>query len=114
MFAYREERPSVLIVDPDPVHAEELQGILLSAGYGVVVCPDERDAFEMMREDGSDLVIVVPRSPVTLPDALASARRATGYLERCPEFLFVLRWTPQGPAERLMGDRWNVQVLYER
>ena len=59
-------------------------------------------------------MIVVPRSPMTLGDMLASVHSAARHLERQPELLFVLRWTPRGPAERLLCDRWNAQVLYER
>jgi CheY-like chemotaxis protein len=104
----------VLIVDPDPVHAAELQRTLESEGYRTTVCADERNALELLQKDRSDLVIMVPRSPVTFGDMLASAGAAVRHLQRRPELLFVLRWTPRGPAERLMGDRSNVQVLYER
>jgi CheY-like chemotaxis protein len=104
----------VLIFDPDAVHAAELQRAVESVGYEVTVYRDEKNALEMIGDVCADLVIVVPRSPVTLGDALASVHSAVKYLECQPELLFVLRWTPRGPAERLLGDRWNVQVLYER
>lgn len=103
----------VLIVDPYAVHAAELERVLESAGYGVTVCAAERIALDMLQKDRSDLVIMVPRSPVTLGDTLASTRAAMKILEKQPELLFVLRWTPRGPVERLMGDRWNARVFYE-
>jgi hypothetical protein len=51
---------------------------------------------------------------MTLGDALASVHSVVKHLERQPEILFLLRWEPRGLTERLVGDRWNVQVLYER
>jgi ActR/RegA family two-component response regulator len=104
----------VLIVDSDAVHAAELQRALESVGCEVVVYGDARNDLEMIRSVCPDLVVVIPRSPMTLGDALASVHSAVKHLERHPELLYVLRWTPRGPAERLMGERWNVQVLYER
>lgn len=105
---------SVFIIDPDAAHAAELQQVLESAGYPIVVYRNNRSVSAPITEDRPDLVVVVPASPVALRDALASARSAVKHLERQPELLFVLRWTPRGPSERILGDRWNVQVLYER
>jgi CheY-like chemotaxis protein len=104
----------VLIVDSDEVHAAELQHALESVGCEVAVYGDAKNDLEMIRSVCPELVVVVPRSPMRLVDALASVHSAVKYLERQPELLFVLRWTPRGPAERLLGDRWNAQVLYER
>jgi CheY-like chemotaxis protein len=104
----------VFIIDPDTIHAALLRLLLESFGYQVAACEDERSVLEPIKENGPDLLVVVPRSPVTLQGALESARLAVKNLERQPELLFVLRWTQRGPADRLLGDRWNVQVLYER
>jgi CheY-like chemotaxis protein len=104
----------VLIVDPDGVHAAELQRSLESVGCEVAVHGNQKDALDIIRNDCPDIVVMVPRSPMTLSDALASARSAMRHLEFPPELLFVLRWSRRGPAERLLGHRWNVQVLYER
>jgi len=104
----------VLIVDPDAVRAAELQETLEGVGYEATVCSDERNVCETIRENCPDLVVVVPRSPVSLGDTLAVARSAMDHLELPPELLFLLRWTCRGPAERLLADRWNAQVLYER
>jgi CheY-like chemotaxis protein len=104
----------VLIVDPDAMHAAELQGTLEGVGYQATVCSDEKTVCETIKENCPDLVVVVPRSPVALSDTLAFARSAMMHLERQPELLFLLRWTCRGPAERLLADRWNAQVLYER
>lgn len=104
----------VLIADADVIHAEELQQVLESIGYRVAICARETSAAAIIKSDCPDLVIIVPHSSGTFGDAIALARSAAQHLHQLPEFLFVLRWTPRGPAERLMGDRWNVQVLYER
>lgn len=104
----------VCIVDSDALHAADLQCSLKSAGYEVTVYADTKDGMEIIKENRPDLVVVVPRSPVALDKALSSLSAAVTHLERRPEILFLLRWKPRGPAERLLGDRWNVQVLYER
>ena len=104
----------VIIVDSDAVHAAELQRGLESVGCEVAVCGDAKSDFELIRSVCPELVVVVPRSPMTLGDALASVHSVVKHLERQPEILFLLRWEPRGLTERLVGDRWNVQVLYER
>ncbi len=103
-----------IIIDSDMSHATELQHALKSIGCKAMVYSDNKIALEMIERHRPDLVIVVPRSPMTLADALLSVRTAVKHLEIQPELLFVLRWTPRGPAERLLGDRWKVQVVYER
>lgn len=103
----------VFIVDSDAVHAAELQRALESVGCEVAVYGDAKNDLEMIRSVCPELVVVVPRSPMRLGDALASVHSAVKHLESRPELLFVLRWRPRGPAERLLGDRWNAQVLYE-
>ncbi len=104
----------VLIFDSDSKHAAELRRGLESVGCEVGVYGDAKDDLELIRSVCPELVLVVPRTPMTLEDALASVHSAVRHLERQPELLFVLRWTPRGIVERLLGDRWNVQVLYER
>jgi DNA-binding response OmpR family regulator len=104
----------ILVIDSDATHASELQRALESISCNVTVCGDSTRAFGMIGRHHPDLVVVVPRSPMELADALASVRSVVRHSERRPEFLFVLRWTSRGPAERLLGDRWNVQVIYER
>jgi AmiR/NasT family two-component response regulator len=104
----------VFIIDPDAIHAAALQRALESACREVAVYGDTRNSLEMTKRVRPEIVIVVPRSPMALGDALASVYSAVKQMERRPELLFVLRWTPRGLAERLLGDRWNAQVLYER
>ena len=104
----------VCIVDSDALHAAELQRSLESIGYEVTVYAHEKDGIEMMKEIHPDLVVVVPRSPVTFGEALSSFSSVVRHLGQRPEILFLLRGKPRGPAERLLGDRWNVQVLNER
>lgn len=104
----------VFIVDSDAAHAAALRHALESVGYDVAAYANERNVLEIIEGDCPDLVIMVPRSPATFGDALAATRTAVEQLEIRPELLFVLRWTPRGPAERLLGDRWKVQVIYER
>lgn len=105
---------NVLILDSDSKHAAKLQRALESVGCEVAVCGDAKNGIEMIRSVCPELVVVVPHSPRTLGDALASVHSAVKQLERQPELLFVLRWTPRGFAKRLLGDRWNAQVFYER
>ena len=104
----------VIIVDPDAVHAAELQLCLETFGYEVAVCANEKNGLAIIKENVPDLVVMVPRSPLTFGDALSSVSSAFKDWERRPELVFLLRWKRRGPAERLLGDRWNVQVLYER
>ncbi len=104
----------VLIVDPDAVHAAELRQALEFVGCEVAVYGDAKNALEMIRSVCPELVVVVPRSPMTLADALASMHSAVNHLECQPELLFVLRWKSGSLAERLLGDRWDAQVIYER
>jgi ActR/RegA family two-component response regulator len=104
----------VIIIDSDSVHAAELQRALESVDCEVAVYGDAKNDFELIRSVCPELVVVVPRSPMRLGDALVSVHSALKHLERQPDLLFVLRWLPRGPAERLLGDRWDAQVLYER
>lgn len=104
----------VLIIDPDAMHAAELQDGMEAIGYDTTTFPDMRNALGAIKEGCLDLIVVVPRSSLSLPDALTSVGSALKDLVRPPEILFLLRWKPRGPAERLLGDRWSVQVLYER
>ena len=104
----------VLIVDPDEIHASELEQALGAMGYETAVSPDQKSALELIKKCWPDLVLVVPRSAAALSDTMASTRSTMRDLEWHPELLFLLRWAPRGPAERLLGDRWNVQVLYAR
>ena len=108
------ETDRVFIADSDAMHAAELQQVLESFGIRVAVFPDEKSIIEMIEKDCPDLMVLVPRSPAALRDALASVGSMVKHMERQPELLFLLRWMPQGPADRLLGDRWNVQVLHER
>jgi CheY-like chemotaxis protein len=103
----------VLIVDPDAVHAAGLMSALQSTGCEVAVHRSATNILELIRTFRPEIVIVVPNSPVTLGNVLASVDSAVEHLDCRPEILCVLRWTPQGVGERLMCDRWNVQVLYE-
>lgn len=104
----------VLIVDSDAVHAAELRRALESVGYEVAVHGGAKKDLEIIKSVCPELVIVIPRSPMILGDALASVHSAVKPLEYQPELLFVLRWMHRSLAERLLADRWNARVLYEQ
>ena len=104
----------ILIVDSDRAHSTEVEQVLRCAGYETKVCTEASDAVQILKDDSFDVVVVVPRSKAMLHDDLMSLCPKMKYLNLQPDLLFLLRWKPSGPAERLLGDRWNVQVQYER
>lgn len=104
----------VLIVDPDPAHAENLQEALVAAGCKASVHPDQRNAIEEITAQSADIVVIVPRSRSWWKQDLKHLRDTLSKLDNQPEMLCLLRWDSEGPADRLYGDQLNVRVLHER
>ena len=105
---------NLVIFDSDPVHAENLKEALVAAGCKVSVHPDQRNALEAVPAQSVDAVVIVPRSRSWWMQDLRRLRDVFTYLDNPPDILCLLRWHPDGPADRLYGDQLNVKVLHER
>jgi len=103
----------VLIVDPDPVHAQNLKEALEAAGCKVSVHPGQRNAVESVATQRIDAVVIVPRSRSWWMQDLKHLRDALTDLDNPPEIFCLLRWPSKGPADRLYGDQLNVRVMHE-
>ena len=104
----------VLIIDPDPIHATDLEDALHPVNCGVLVCSEQEAALNTIRAEHVDLVIMVPPSPALWRKDVDSLCDAMRQLEKRPQIVCVLRGPYKGPAERLYGDRLDIKVLYER
>jgi CheY-like chemotaxis protein len=105
---------SVVVVDPDLVHAENLKEALVAAGCKVSVHPDPRNAVEALAAEEVDALVIVPRSRSWWMQDLKNLRDALTRLDNLPEILCLLRWPSEGPTDRLYGDQLDVRVLHER
>ena len=104
----------ILLVDPDPNHSSDLECALRLQNCRVSVCTEQLSAIQATTIQGVDLIVSVSRSRAMWRKELESFCGALYSLERRPAILCVLRWPPDGPDDRLFGDRLHVRVLHER
>jgi DNA-binding response OmpR family regulator len=103
----------ILIIDRDPDHAEALMASLCRAGRSIETCSDERIAFAIPNANQIDVLIVVPPGRSSWKEQVREIRTALKTRFNRPAVLCVLRWAPQGPADRLFGDSLGVEVQHE-
>jgi DNA-binding response OmpR family regulator len=104
----------VLIVDAELTHAATLADALHGVSFHAAICRDYQTAVDVLEKQGADFVLMVPRSSSWWRNDLKSFCDAIRHIEPRPEIVCVLRWSANGPNDRLFGNELNVVVLHER
>jgi anthranilate/para-aminobenzoate synthase component II len=104
----------ILILDNDAAHADALVRALRRTDRSIETCANTRLTIAKCLTDATDVLIVVPASPRDWKEQLSTACATLKSSADHPAVLCVLRWTPQGPMDRLFGDALGIEVQYER
>jgi CheY-like chemotaxis protein len=106
-------RPSVLLLDSDPSHAEGLTHSLHAAAFAVTACSDIRSVLHNLSHCDFDILIVSSfragdwKTYVNQIQKIARKKRDT------PRVVVLAR-VYRGPQERLDAERKGVRLVYER
>lgn len=103
----------VTVVDSDFAHALILKSHLEGVGCFVEICSNARFASAMVTKQGAQVVVLVHQSPVWWKGDVRKLCDAMARLDESPVVLCLLRWSPQGPGDRLYGDELKVTVFHE-
>lgn len=103
----------ILILDRDPHHADALAASLRRADRSIERYADQRIAFANSNACEIDVVIVVPPARDSWKEQVRAICMDLKTRSDSPAVLCILRWAPQGPADRLFGDLLGVEVQHE-
>lgn len=103
----------ILILDSDPDHAQSLAASLRRADRSVETHVNGFEAPGTLRADDIDILIVVPPARILWHEQVRAICMSLIPQFNRPAVLCVLRWAPQGPADRLLGDSLGVEVQHE-
>ncbi len=86
---------------------------LRRADRAIEVFADEEIALANRVDEDIDVLIVVPPERLLWKEQLRNTYGAIKVWRNRPALLCVLRWAPQGPADRLFGDSLSMEVQHE-
>ncbi len=107
-------RISVLLLDSDPNHAEELTRSLQALGYGVTTRSDIISVLHGLSNSDFDILIVSSNRPGEWKTYVTRIHKTTRRAKRFPPRILCLARVYRGPQERLDAERLGVRLIYER
>jgi CheY-like chemotaxis protein len=106
-------RISVLLLDADPNHAEELTHSLQSLGCVVTTCSDIQSVLQNLSSSDFDILMVSSNRADEWRTYITRIRKITRKKRHPPSVLCLAR-VYRGTQERLDAERMGVRFVYER
>ena len=103
----------LLILDPDPHHAQGLSRSLQTTTREVTVCCDLAGTLRALANARFDILILAIADAQELRRAIDTIQNAIGNKSDSPPVICLSR-TYCGPRDRLEAERRGVRLVYER